>query len=87
MRSGMLGMALRKPADVHLVDDRVVPRRARRPIVAPGERRIDDGGQRGEGGVVAVVARQVGVRDRRRDIRTFRRPIESYARPTSRMDP
>ena len=39
---------LRKPAHVHLVDDRVVPRRARRPIVAPGERGIDDGGERRE---------------------------------------
>ena len=32
---------LREALDVQLVDQRLVPRRARRPIVAPGERRID----------------------------------------------
>ena len=54
-------VALRKPADVHLVDDRPMPRRAWRPIVAPGERRVDDRGQGGERCTVAVVTRQVGL--------------------------
>ena len=54
-------MAHREAAHVHLVDDRVVPRRARRPIVAPRERGIDDGRERRERRVVAGVERQVGV--------------------------
>ena len=53
-----LGEAL----DVHLVDDGLVPRRARRLVVAPGERGIDDGRQRREGGVVAGVHGEVGER-------------------------
>ena len=55
-------MELREAAHVHLVDHRVVPRCARRPILSPGERRIDDGGERRVGGVVAVVEGAVGVR-------------------------
>ena len=53
-----LGEAL----DVHLVDDRLVPRRPRRPVVAPRERRIDDHGERRKRGVVARVHREIGAR-------------------------
>src|SRR4051794_29524331 len=37
-----LGMELREALDVQLVDHRVVPRRARRPVVAPAEGAVDD---------------------------------------------
>ena len=58
-------MELGEALDVQFVDDRLVRRRSRRPVVSPGEGRIDDGGQRGRGGVVALVERQVlvGVAD------------------------
>ena len=72
-------MQLREALDVHLVDDRLVPRRARRPVVAPGERRIDDRRQRRERRVVALVERQVGVAGRRSCSRTARRPSGSVA--------
>ena len=42
------GMRLREALDVQFVDERLVPGRARRPIVAPGEGTVDHGGQRGE---------------------------------------
>ena len=38
---GHLGIQLRETLDVQLVDDGLVPGRARRPVVAPGERRVD----------------------------------------------
>ena len=56
---GDVGMQLREPFDVQLVDDRVVPRREERPIVAPRKRRIDHRGQRRVRCVVAIVERQV----------------------------
>ena len=52
---------LRESAHVHLVDDRVVPRRPRRSIVAPRERRIDHRRERREGGVVARIEREIFV--------------------------
>jgi hypothetical protein len=80
-------VALREPAHVHLVDDRVVPRRARRPIVAPRERGIHDGREGRQRGVVARVHGEVFITMAHRCIRTSRRPTGSDARPTSRMDP
>ena len=75
--SGTSGCSLREALDVQLVDERLVPRRARRPVVAPGERRIDDRRQR-------RVRRRCRARrttgrrpDRRRGSRTARRPSAS----------
>ena len=39
---GDAGMQLRQPLDVCLVNQSLVPGRARTPVVAPGERGIDD---------------------------------------------
>ena len=50
---------LRKAFDVHLVDDRLVPRNLRAPLGPPGEGRIDHPGLRDEGRAVAHVERQV----------------------------
>jgi hypothetical protein len=61
-RLGDVGMLLRETLDVHLVDDRLVPRRTRRTIVAPSERRIDDCGQCCEGRIVTHVERQIAAR-------------------------
>jgi hypothetical protein len=56
-----LRMALREALHVRLVDDRVVPRDLRRPVVLPVEGRIDDDAL-GDGlGVVLVVELEVGV--------------------------
>ena len=55
-------LQLREAAHVHLVDDRLVPRRARPAVVAPGERRIHDRGKRGERGAVARIEHQVRLR-------------------------
>ena len=62
---GNVRVRFRESADVQLVDDRVVPRRLGRTVVAPRERRIDNGGERRECGVVALVERQIllGVTD------------------------
>ena len=54
-----LGVEPREALDVELVDDGLVPRRARRGVVAPGEGGVDDGGERGEVRVVAVVEGEV----------------------------
>ena len=53
---------LREAAHVGLVDHGLVPRHARRLVVAPGERGVDDDALRHRPGAVAVVAMQVGVR-------------------------
>ncbi len=55
-----LRMQLGEAAHVHLVDDRVVPRRARIAVVAPRERRVDDLALRHAARVVAPILRQVG---------------------------
>src|SRR4029079_1785453 len=55
-----LRVQLGEAAHVRLVDDRVVPRRARIAIVAPRERRIDDLAFRHAARVVASILRQVG---------------------------
>ena len=57
-----LGVKLGEALDVHFVEDRFVPRGARRRIVAPGEAVAGDGGERGRGGAVAIVAGEVLVR-------------------------
>jgi hypothetical protein len=54
-------MELREPLRVHLVDDRVVPRRGRGVVVLPVERRVDDDALRDRGGVVLVVRLEIGV--------------------------
>src|SRR4051794_24309297 len=61
-RLGDLGMPLRETLDVDLVDEGLVPRGMRRAIVAPGEGRVDDLRQRGEGGAVALVEGEVRLR-------------------------
>jgi hypothetical protein len=48
--------------DVSLVHHRQVPRRAERPIVAPGEGGVHDDALGNEGSAVAIVSREVGVR-------------------------
>ena len=55
-----LRVQLGEAAHVHLVDDCVVPRRARVAVVAPRERRIDDLALRHAARVVAPILRQVG---------------------------
>ena len=59
---GDVRVELGEALDVQLVDDRLVPGGPRRPVVAPGEGRIDHGRQRGIGCTVAVVEGQVGLR-------------------------
>ena len=59
---GHLRVVLGEALDVQLVDDRLVPGGPRRPVVAPGEGRIDDRRQRGIRGTVAVVEGEVGLR-------------------------
>ena len=59
---GHVRVELGEALDVQLVDHRLVPGGARRPVVAPGEGRVDHRRQRGEGGAVAVVEREVGLR-------------------------
>ena len=56
---GCCGCSLGEALDVQLVDQRLVPRRARRPIVAPGERGIDDRGERRVRRAVAIVEGRV----------------------------
>ena len=46
-------LQLREAAHVHLVDDRLVPRRARPAVVAPGERRIDTTAASGANGALS----------------------------------
>ena len=58
-RLGDFRMKLGKTAHVELVDDRLVPRRARQTIVTPGKRRIDDHGQGSEGRVAPIVEREI----------------------------
>jgi hypothetical protein len=53
---GELRVARGEALDVDLVDDRLVPGRARRPIGAPVEERVRDHGARHEGRAVVVVA-------------------------------
>ena len=57
-----IGMTRREPLDVHLVDDRLTPRNARRPIVPPRERRIDDDRLRHPRRAVAPIESQIRVR-------------------------
>ena len=45
---GHFGMQLGETLDVQLVDDRLVPGRSRPAVVAPGERRVDHRGERGD---------------------------------------
>jgi hypothetical protein len=52
-------MQLREPFDVQLVDQGLVPGAAARPIVTPGERRVDDRGQRRIRRAVPIVEREV----------------------------
>ncbi len=52
---GDAGMLLRKAFDVQLVDDRLFPRRAGAPVVAPVKARIGYRRQRGERGAVPIV--------------------------------
>ena len=58
-RFGNAAVELRVALDVQLVDDRFMPRRAERPIVAPGERRVHDRGEGRIGRAVAFVERGV----------------------------
>ena len=76
---------LREASDVQLVNQRLVPRGAQRPIVTPGERRVDDGTERGE---------RLRCRDRRRSChpcpvenRRASRPSGPNGRRPSRRDP
>src|SRR5262245_52172563 len=55
-----LRVQLGEAAYVRLIDDGVVPGRARIAVVTPRERRIDDLALRHPAGVVAPVLRQVG---------------------------
>jgi hypothetical protein len=57
-----VGMTCGKPLDVHLIDDRLTPRNARRPIVPPCERRIDHDRLRHPRRAVPAVKHQIGVR-------------------------
>src|SRR5882757_5321272 len=52
-------MSHRQPADMRLVDNRVMPRHPRWPVVSPGKRRIDDAALRCTGRAVTFVERQV----------------------------
>ncbi len=55
-------MQLREAAHMQFVNDRVVPLGARRPIVAPGERRIENGRERCKRRAVPVVEREIALR-------------------------
>ena len=57
-----VGMAHRDALDVGLVDDRVLPRHLRQPVVPPLEPVLDDGAERGERRAVARVEAEVLVR-------------------------
>jgi hypothetical protein len=59
---GNVGVQLREALYVQLVNDRVMPRRPRRPIVAPGECGVDDAAFGHSGGVVAPVHGQIFAR-------------------------
>ena len=52
-------MQLGVAADVQLVNDGPLPRNTRRPVVAPGEGRIDDTAPRHEGRAVATIEAEV----------------------------
>ena len=52
--SGTLGMLLGEPFDVQFIDDSLVPRSPRRPVVTPREGGIDDAGQRRKGCGIAL---------------------------------
>ena len=54
-----VGMAHGEAVHVQLVDHRLVPGHARRPVVAPGEGRVDDAALRHARRIVAAVERQV----------------------------
>src|SRR5262245_7365631 len=56
---GDIGHEVRVSLDMQLVNERLVPGGARRAIIAPGERRVDHGSERGKGGVVARIECQV----------------------------
>src|SRR5713226_1447994 len=56
---GHLGMPLGESLDVHFVNDGLMPRNTWRPIVAPGESRVDYRRQWGGGGAVAVIKGQI----------------------------
>ena len=62
LRFGDAWHAVREAPHVHLIDDRVVPRRSERPVGPPGKRRVDDRAERSERGVVAIVEGEVRVR-------------------------
>jgi hypothetical protein len=64
---GHLVPELAEALDVHLVDDRLVQRPARRPIPAPVERVIDDDRLRNIRPAVAIVALQVVAAERTRE--------------------
>ncbi len=53
------GESFRKTLDVQFINQGLMPRRARRGVVAPGEGLIDDHRQRREGRAVAVVQREI----------------------------
>jgi hypothetical protein len=55
------GMELREAPDVRLVDHRLVPRRPRKLVALPIERRVDHDALRDRGRVVLVVGLEVGV--------------------------
>ena len=54
-----IGMLHRGAADVRFVNQRLMPRRPRWPIVAPGECRVQHRAQRTKCGAVALVKRQI----------------------------
>ena len=56
---GHLGMQLRHPFDVALVDDRAIPRHAQRPVIFPGERGIDDDALRNAAGAVVGIGLEI----------------------------
>ena len=57
--SGHQGIQLREPFDVQLVDNRLVPGRARRTIVSPRKSRVGGHRQRRKGRVVSLVERKI----------------------------
>jgi hypothetical protein len=56
---GNLRIELRKTLHVHFVNDRLVPGTLRRPVIAPGEGRIDHDRQGGRVRIIAIVEGQV----------------------------
>src|ERR1700730_13841928 len=54
-------MTRRKPLDVQLIDQRLMPRGTEERIVSPAEGRIDDDALRETDDAVALIPRQVGV--------------------------